>query len=644
MQPQCKSINIASNIALERQYVLVNRIETDYPETLWMLDSGCTQHISNDLGDFTNYTAFGTPKKAHLAKNGATMDFLGYGNIHVFVIDKGQKKEIILENVLYVPEASHKYISIQALDTKGMHIIYGDGKVKLIIRGSIFAEGRSLMNQYWLKLFILPPSVNAIQYEKNIGIDLWHQRYGHASFRVLEQAKEENVKGFYVDKRIEKSSHPCQSCAEGKQHKYTFKPSKSRANNPLDLVYMDLIGPFRITSVQGNLYAMGIIDDMSSSATVHFLKTKDQALNKFIEYHKWSTTQLNRKLKKIRVDGGTEFVNKKFKAYLVDNGIEREVTVPYSHEQLGRAERWNRTIQEHALAMMKHANLSYGFWECAINTACHIYNRTPVARLDWKTPHELWTGGHIPDVSYFRIFGCLAYVLVPKEKRTKFQPHSTPMTFIGYEAGTKGYKFWDRTSRKIVMSRNAIFDESVFLSKPQTLPQQMGKEQEKYITWSIPLGENHPYKKLPAKRDSTLSPPKPPVPRIIELPNEDNEELELEASQENSSQNDGDDKGKGKATDYEELFEQTQPYPNYESNSDDFNDQPLIRSFTRSNSPLPVDRVTTRNPSPIMSDEGDDIQNVENLVRRSMSPEQENLATIPGSFTNSPVHSERSLE
>ena len=36
------------------------------------------------------------------------------------------------------------------------------------------------------------------------------------------------------------------------------------------------------------------------------------------------------------------------------------------------------------------------------------------------------------------------------------------MTFIGYELGSKGYQFWDKDSRSVVISRDVKFDESKF--------------------------------------------------------------------------------------------------------------------------------------------------------------------------------------
>ena len=56
--------------------------------------------------------------------------------------------------------------------------------------------------------------------------------------------------------------------------------------------------------------------------------------------------------------------------------------------------------------MLHSTGLSLGFWELAADAAVHTYNRSPTHVLGWQMPHELWTDGHIPDVSYFHIFRC----------------------------------------------------------------------------------------------------------------------------------------------------------------------------------------------------------------------------------------------
>jgi hypothetical protein len=46
------------------------------------------------------------------------------------------------------------------------------------------------------------------------------------------------------------------------------------------------------------------------------------------------------------------------------------------------------------------------------------------------TPKEAFTIVK-PEVGHFRIFGCLVYIHVPKEKRTKLDPSGRKGTFVG---------------------------------------------------------------------------------------------------------------------------------------------------------------------------------------------------------------------
>jgi hypothetical protein len=99
-----------------------------------------------------------------------------------------------------------------------------------------------------------------------------------------------------------------------------------------------------------------------------------------------------------------------------------------------------------------------------VETAVHIYNRTPTCSNKWRTPLEYWDGT-IPDVSYFRVYGCKAYYHVPDHNRRKLDPKSREAVFVGYEPLTKGYKLWDKHSRTFISSRDVTFDEVSFPSQ-----------------------------------------------------------------------------------------------------------------------------------------------------------------------------------
>jgi hypothetical protein len=95
--------------------------------------------------------------------------------------------------------------------------------------------------------------------------------------------------------------------------------------------------------------------------------------------------------------------------------------------------------------------------------------------LDYKTPHEVWFGKK-PSLQHLRVFGCDAYVNVPKENRTKLDKKAEKCIFIGYKDGVKGYNLWNLETNKIVYSQDIGFREVKYVSKQEFLPTQYKPE------------------------------------------------------------------------------------------------------------------------------------------------------------------------
>ena len=162
-----------------------------------------------------------------------------------------------------------------------------------------------------------------------------------------------------------------------------------------------------------------------------------------------------------RDDKGGEFISKEFNQFCADNGIQRQHTEPNEPHQNGVAEKANQDIANGTTALLVQAKLPPSFWAHAAAAYVHTRNRTPTSALNGDTPYYHWKGKK-PDISYFRVFGCLAYILIPKEKRKALQPHSKKCIFIGYPDGVKAWKFWDPVEKKVIISSHAVFDERCF--------------------------------------------------------------------------------------------------------------------------------------------------------------------------------------
>ena len=112
--------------------------------------------------------------------------------------------------------------------------------------------------------------------------------------------------------------------------------------------------------------------------------------------------------------------------------------------------------------MIAHAGLSNIFWAEAISCSSYVRNRLPTSALkEGEIPYERWYGRK-PDVSYFRVFGCLAYAHVPDCEQRKLDTKSKKMRFVGYSLTSKGYRLFNETNQKLYIRRDVEFNESDF--------------------------------------------------------------------------------------------------------------------------------------------------------------------------------------
>ena len=100
-----------------------------------------------------------------------------------------------------------------------------------------------------------------------------------------------------------------------------------------------------------------------------------------------------------------------------------------------------------------------------------MVNKSPYSVLEDKTPHEVWTGKKA-SLSHLRVFGCDAYVHVPKEKRSKLDNKIEWCMLIGYKDGLKGYKLWNSETRKVVYNQDVVFRELKYVVKHVVLAKE----------------------------------------------------------------------------------------------------------------------------------------------------------------------------
>ncbi|CAI7910158.1 unnamed protein product [Closterium sp. NIES-54] len=177
-----------------------------------------------------------------------------------------------------------------------------------------------------------------------------------------------------------------------------------------------------------------------------------------------------KRIKAIRTDGGGEFVNVELEKWMKSKGIKHDVTTPYTPQHNGAAERLNRTLVEAVRSLLQHSKLGNEWWGEASALAAWIRNHVPTKVLPGTTPFEAWTGTK-PNLSRLHTFGCLCYYHVPDPLRHKLQPKARAAIYLGIAANECAWRVWDLGERRVITSRDMVFDEDKFPTKEQPTPQ-----------------------------------------------------------------------------------------------------------------------------------------------------------------------------
>ncbi|RDY05381.1 hypothetical protein CR513_10796, partial [Mucuna pruriens] len=208
---------------------------------------------------------------------------------------------------------------------------------------------------------------------------------------------------------------------------------------------MDNDGVTKVKSFSGALYFVTFIDDCPRKLWVYVLKTKDQVLVKFKQFQALVERQSDKKVKCIHSDNGGEYCGL-FDVYCKQHGIRYEKTPPKTPQLNDLVERMNMTLIERHL------------WGEALYIAVHVINLSPVVALNTKVPDKIRFGKDV-NYNHLRVFGCKAFVHVPKDERSKLNMKTRQCIFIGYGHDEYGYRMYDPVEKKLVRRRDVQFME-----------------------------------------------------------------------------------------------------------------------------------------------------------------------------------------
>src|ERR1700761_2373344 len=330
----------------------------------------------------------------------------------------------------------------------------------------------------------------------------------HFSPAALKHAMSENlVSGMSLDS-LARLDSVCIPCLARKMHANPFPSTGNSTPDILGLIHMDLVGPMPVCTHSGFRYFVGFHDDASKFRAAYPLRSKDEALDAFVEFKAWAENQTGKRIKAIQDDKGGKFIGHRWDNFCSKHGIQQRHMTKNHPQQNGVAECGNCTILEGISSALAESGLPCSFWGECLAAFLHVWNCLPASTSNTcSTPYQAWFGT-VPDISHLRVWGCRAFVHIQRDKRAKLDPHMLPAVFIGYPDGYKGWKFWDPVSKRTIISERAEFDEFSFpLSKqPLTAPST-----EPSSSYSLPL---------PLEAGGDVSPAAPVVPVAVPAPAE----------------------------------------------------------------------------------------------------------------------------
>ena len=87
-----------------------------------------------------------------------------------------------------------------------------------------------------------------------------------------------------------------------------------------------------------------------------------------------------------------------------------------------------------------------------------IVNLTPSVPLDGAIPEEVWTGKRA-SYNHLKVFGCRAFVHIPKDERAKLDAKTKECIYLRSPKDEFGYRLWDPINKRVIRSREVVFFE-----------------------------------------------------------------------------------------------------------------------------------------------------------------------------------------
>ena len=259
----------------------------------------------------------------------------------------------------------------------------------------------------------------------------------------------------------------CRACILGKMRRVNFaNDGLDRGQAPGEVLHMDT---FPVTcanrdGVMTKQYGLAVTDMYTREAWHRRLFKKDEVAHAVIRIIREIDRQTGRKVKRIRSDGGGEFLDGALQRFLNSEGIQWKPSPPRTQQLNGGAERHVQTFKDKGRTLLFHAGAPEYMWNAALSHAAWVWNRTQVSLMTGKTPYET-ARGKAPNLGlrYIGTWGCDCYVHLQKEQRAgALAAKAEPGIYLGHDEAHSAARVLVLRTMKEVISRDVRFKTESF--------------------------------------------------------------------------------------------------------------------------------------------------------------------------------------
>lgn len=240
--PIKKENNVSANVleGYESAEVLMVSGSNDIKE--WIMDSGCTFHMSPHKHFFTKIKEFDGGKV--VMGNNQQCDIKGIGSVK-FQMDDGSFK--ILASVKYVPGLKRNLISLGTLDKSGFSYKSEGGNLMVCKDSVVKMKGVLKNGLYVLMGSSVSGELNAVSDKISKVTQLWQKRMCHISQKGLDILYKQDL----ISNHKPSQMPFCDHCVLGKATRLSFSSASHRSEGKVDYILSDLWGPSKVKSLGG---------------------------------------------------------------------------------------------------------------------------------------------------------------------------------------------------------------------------------------------------------------------------------------------------------------------------------------------------------------------------------------------------------